>query len=318
MTGVPVGVRGAYTSQWSSKAIERSRTYLEHVAEDAEHAVEASILGIDAIRSLPLDTSHHLGDQDQVDDQRRSQQGILADIEDANGLVATQEDLGIVLVEGTLVVADSGHILDDDGVVGVLALFVENRIGGDHVIDDVGFGDLLGAELLLGAEVHAVIVAKMVVAGNGGELDAGADQEVDESRLHLGLSRLEVVATDEGIVLLGELDGTGNEGVLRRAVDEGDAFQDTGNGKDSGGRDLLMAILDSLEQIVGSVVDALEDFGEALSIGGPLYNDLVKTVGSFELPILLLANTSRPSQLELTGYPCGSAPHGRLKPWCRG
>jgi hypothetical protein len=266
-------------------------TNLEHVAEDTEHAVEASILGIDAISavSLPLDAGHHLSHENQVDDQWRSQEGVLADIEDADGLVTTQEDLGVVFVESALIIADGGHILDDDSVVGVLTLFVEDSVSCDHVIDDIGLGDLLGAELLLGAEVHAVIVAKMVVASNGGELDTSTDQEVDESGLHLGLARLEVVTTDEGIVLLGELDGTGNECVLRRAIDEGDTFQDTGNSKDGGRRDLLMAILNSLEQVVSGVVDALDDIGEALSIGGPLYNDLVESVGRLELPAISLA-----------------------------
>lgn len=31
---------------------------------------------------LPLDTSHHLGNEDEVDDQRRSKKRVLADIED--------------------------------------------------------------------------------------------------------------------------------------------------------------------------------------------------------------------------------------------
>jgi hypothetical protein len=199
--------------------------------------------------------------------------------------VATHEDLGIVLVESTLVITDSGHVLDDDSVIRVLALLVQDSVGGDHVIDDVGLGNLLGAELLLGAEVHAVVVAKMVVAGNRRELDTGVDQKVNKGRLHLGLTRLEVVPSDERIVLLSELDGTRNKGVLRRAVDEGDTFQDTGNGKDCGRRDLLMAFRNRLEQVVGSVVDALDDVGEALRVGSPLYNDLVETIRGLELPM---------------------------------
>lgn len=46
-------------------------TYLEHVAENAEHAVEASVLVIGSLSAmrLPLNASHNLSDEDQVDDQ---------------------------------------------------------------------------------------------------------------------------------------------------------------------------------------------------------------------------------------------------------
>jgi len=32
--------------------------------------------------SLPLDTRHHLGNDDQVNDQRRGKKGVLADVEE--------------------------------------------------------------------------------------------------------------------------------------------------------------------------------------------------------------------------------------------
>ena len=66
----------AWRGQWS----------LEHVAENAEHAVEVlEVLGGNTVvgGSLPLDTSHHLSDQDKIYDQWRSKKRILADIEEA-------------------------------------------------------------------------------------------------------------------------------------------------------------------------------------------------------------------------------------------
>lgn len=146
--------------------------------------------------------------------------------------MAVEEDLRIVLVKGALVVANSRHVLDNDAVIGVLAVLVQDVVGSDHVIDDVRLRDLLGSELLLRAEVHAVVVAKVVVACDGSELDTRIDHEIDKGRLHLGLSGLEVVTTDEGTVLLGKLDGTRNERVLRRSVDEGSVLKDRRNGKD--------------------------------------------------------------------------------------
>ena len=53
---------------WSAR---RSQWSLEHVAEDAKHAVEVlKLLGGNTIvgGSLPLNASHHLSDQNEVND----------------------------------------------------------------------------------------------------------------------------------------------------------------------------------------------------------------------------------------------------------
>lgn len=201
--------------------------------------------------------------------------------------MATEEDLSVVLIKSTLVVANGGHVLDDNAVVGVLALLVQNVVSLDHVIHDIGLGDFLGAELLLRAQVLAVIVTKVVVAGNGGQLDTGVDKEIHQGGLHLGLARLEVVATNVGIVLLSKLNSTRNKGVLGRAVDEGGALQDTGNSKDGGRRNLLVTLLNSLEKVIGSVVDSINEVGESLSVSAPQNNHLVKVVVGLEITNVL-------------------------------
>ncbi len=117
----------------------RSKRSLEHVAENTEHAVEVVELVIAAFSAvgLPLDTGHHLSNQDQIDDQRRSQEGVLANIEQADGLVAVEEDLGIVLIKRTLVISNSRHILDDYAMVRVFTILVQDVVRSDHVVDDV-------------------------------------------------------------------------------------------------------------------------------------------------------------------------------------
>ena len=71
---------------------------LEHVAQDAEDAVEVLVLGRGGAVGrgrLPLDARHHLGDDDEVDDEGRGQEGIFADVEEAGeGLyhVSTERD----------------------------------------------------------------------------------------------------------------------------------------------------------------------------------------------------------------------------------
>lgn len=196
--------------------------------------------------------------------------------------MAAHEDLGIVLVKGTLIVTDCWHVLDDHSVVRMLSGLVQDSICFDHVIHDIGLGDLLGAELFLGAQVHAVIVAEMVVASNGGEFDTSVDHEVNQSRLHLSLTGLEVIATNESAMLLSKLNGTRNKGVLWGAVDEGCFLEDTSNGKDSRWGDFLVARFDSFHEVVSGVIHALDYVGVTLGIGGPLNNDLVKAMGLFE------------------------------------
>lgn len=64
----------------------RGQGSLQHVAEDAEDAVEVleflgggTVVGL----GLPLDTGHHLGDEDEIDDQRGGQERVLANIENS-------------------------------------------------------------------------------------------------------------------------------------------------------------------------------------------------------------------------------------------
>lgn len=189
--------------------------------------------------------------------------------------MAAQENLGVVLVQRTLVVADSRHVLNHDSVIRVFALLIQDRVRLDHIVDDIALGNLLGPELALGAQVLAVVVAEVVVARDGGQLDARVDEEVDEGGFHLGLAGFEVVAADEGAVAGGEVDGAGDECVLRRPVDEGRRFEDAGYGEDGRGGDLFVPLLDGLEEVVCRVVDAGDDVGVALRVRGPLHDDLV-------------------------------------------
>ena len=58
-----------------------------------------------------------------------------------------------------LVVGDSGHIFDDNAVVRMLAFLVQNMICLNHIINNIGLRDLFGAELLLGAQILAIVVS---------------------------------------------------------------------------------------------------------------------------------------------------------------
>ena len=60
------------------------KAHLQHVAQDAEHAMEALVLGRVVLGvGSPGDAGHQLGNDDEIDDQGRRQQRVLADVEDA-------------------------------------------------------------------------------------------------------------------------------------------------------------------------------------------------------------------------------------------
>ncbi len=227
--------------------VQSWRTYLEHVTQDTKHAVKPSVVfPIRAVtgRSLPSDSGHHLGNNHQIDDQRRSQQGILAHVEEADGLMTSHEDFGVILIEGTFVVTHCRHVLDHDRMIRMFSRLIQDGVSLDHVIDNIRFGDFLGTKLSLGTQVHSIVIAEVIIAGNRRQLDAGIYHEVDQRGFHLGLSRLEVISSDEGSMSFRKLDYSWDEGVLRRSIDEGSILQNGCNGEYGGWGDFFMPSLD--------------------------------------------------------------------------
>ena len=214
----------------------------------------------------------------------------LALVEDVDGRASTAEDLGVVLVDGALRVADSGHIFNDDDVVRVLALsdrnalgtnsggLVEEAVSVDHIIDDAALADLLALELPLSRQVVPVVVAEMVVRGDGKGLDSSVDEELGEDRFELGLAGLQVVTTDERVVTLSELDDTRNKGVLGSAIDEWLTLKNGRDSEESGRGDLGVGCLNGGKEVIGRIIDTRDDVTVTLSVGGPEDDDAVEAV----------------------------------------
>jgi hypothetical protein len=98
------------------------------------------------------------------------------------------------------------------------------------------------------------------------------------------LARLEVIATDEGLVSLGKLGASRDKSILRRAVDERDTLEDATDCKDGRRRNFGMALLDALQEIVGGIVNARNDVGIALGVSGPHDDDFVQSMLMLESP----------------------------------
>lgn len=156
------------------------------------------------IAGLVLNTGHEFSDSNKINDERSGEQRVLADVVDRDALTATHEDVTFILVQGTLGVTDARHVLDDNSVVGMLVFSIQDLVGSHHVVDNSGLGDLLGAELLVGRQVLSVIVTQVVVRGDTHRLDTSIDQKVNNGRLELGLTRLEIVTTNVGLFTFSE------------------------------------------------------------------------------------------------------------------
>jgi hypothetical protein len=211
------------------------------------------------ITGLVLNTGHEFSDSNKINDERGGEQRILANVVDRDALTATHEDIALILIQGTLGVTDARHVLDDHGMVGMLTFSIQDLVGSHHVINNSGFGDFLGAELLVGRQVLAIIVTQVVVRGDTNRLDTSIDQKVNNSRLELGLTRLEIVTTNVGALTFSEFHHTGNKGVLRRTIDESNMFLDTRKSKHRGRRNFIVGSLDSSQDVISRVIDAFND-----------------------------------------------------------
>lgn len=186
--------------------------------------------------AVDVDSAEELAEDEHVDHDGHGQQRVLTDVVRGDGVHSVHENLGGVLVEGSLGVTHEGHILNDDLVVDVvLSLGVEDGVALDRVVEDTALGDLLGLEALVLGEVLPVVVSKMVVRDNAGKSQAGADQEITHDSLVASLARLEIAASDQSALLSGVFHHSGVESVLGRPVEVEDALLNGSDAVEDGG-----------------------------------------------------------------------------------
>merc|ERR1719494_1723324 len=134
----------------------------QQVAENRQNCME----GLEFLfgTNLHLDSLAQFGEEDQVENDRGCQQRIFARVMQHDCVGAVHHNFRGVFVHSSFRVSHIRDILDDDHVIEMLSLFVQHSVGVDHIIHDIALRDLLGAELLGGRQVFAVVVAKVVVA----------------------------------------------------------------------------------------------------------------------------------------------------------
>lgn len=95
---------------------------LEHIGKERQNGIKrleiSAFLGDSAI----LNASQELGEDDEIEDERSSEEGVFALVEDVDGGTTAHENLGVIFVDRALGVADGRNVFDDDDVVGMFAL----------------------------------------------------------------------------------------------------------------------------------------------------------------------------------------------------
>ena len=111
--------------------------------------------------SAVLNAREEFGDDDQVDDQGGGKERILTDGVHGDGIATTHHEFRMVLIHSNLGVSDCGNVLDDDAVVDGPSILVveEDLIGGNDVVDNGRFRNLLGTELAGRRQVLPIIVS---------------------------------------------------------------------------------------------------------------------------------------------------------------
>ena len=113
---------------------------LAEITQQRQHGIEPLEFQcvVDAVR----DAFTHLAQYDEIEDYRRGEERILARVVHDDRVVSAQHEFARVFVHGALAIADVGHVLDDDAVVGHLLRVVKDVVRVDHVVNDVALGDL--------------------------------------------------------------------------------------------------------------------------------------------------------------------------------
>ena len=131
---------------------------LEPVTQDGHDSVEAGELFVTV--GTVLNPGEEFSDDDEIDDQRGCEEGILANGVHRNGIASTHHELGMVFVHGDFGVSDRWDVFNNDAVIDSTADVVveENLVGGDDVVDNGSFADFLRAELTGCRQILAIIV----------------------------------------------------------------------------------------------------------------------------------------------------------------
>ena len=122
----------------------------------------------------------------------------------------------------------------------------------------------------------------MVVTYNTQRTNPSLDQELCENALDLGLTGFEIIAPNERLILLGEVDTSRHKCILRSTVDERDSFKNTTDCEDRRRSNFRMIGFHTLEKVFSRIVDTRNDLGIPFRISGPNNDNFIQIMFCFE------------------------------------
>lgn len=273
-----------------SVLLSEQRVHQGGVGVGKRSLAEISKSGKDSVESLEsahafnlvFDSLEDFRQENEIENNRSSQERIFANIVQYVSLLSTEENLALVFIHSLLGISSVRNVLNNDFVVNLRRFRVKNLVRSQNIVNAGFLADFLRSELSFRRQIHAVVVTKMVVRHNRLGLKTSAHQEFSQRSLNLSLSRLEVITDDEDILLLSEFNNTWHKSVLGRAIDVAASFQNSGNSVHSRSGDFSFGVLNCLKDICSGVVDTSSDFAESLSVCSPKHNNLIDVVGFLE------------------------------------
>jgi len=129
---------------------------LEEERQVGEDGSECLLINVNSCQEL---TQHQ-----HIDHDRNGKEGILANVVRRDCVYSAKEDLGSILVEGSLRVANERHILNNNFVIDmIITLWVEQSVRLDSIVKNTSLGYLFRLEALVLRQVLSIIVAQVVV-----------------------------------------------------------------------------------------------------------------------------------------------------------
>ena len=238
-------------------------------------------------------TGGEVHEEAEVEGEGGGKDGVAAEEVDLelHGVAEPAEDVNVV--PAFLVVAAWGVIVYADLVVEVL-VEIGVEVGLEDVFEDAELGDFLGFEGFGVVEDLSVAVAEDVGGVPAGDAEHASLEGWGEDGLNEGLAGLVVLAADGCVHFAGELvEGGDVDSEVGCAVDEGDAFLESGPGVEHGRGDVGIvfdeAALEGFEGLVdGGLLEvdfsgAAPDHDLAVGAGLELGNVIADLVGEVAL-----------------------------------
>lgn len=157
-----------------SVLLSEQRVHQGGVGVGKRSLAEISKSGKDSVESLEsahafnlvFDSLEDFRQENEIENNRSSQERIFANIVQYVSLLSTEENLALVFIHSLLGISSVRNVLNNDFVVNLRRFRVKNLVRSQNIVNAGFLADFLRSELSFRRQIHAVVVTKMVVRHN--------------------------------------------------------------------------------------------------------------------------------------------------------